>query len=339
MRFFRWLVYALYSLFIGWLVGLIRLLDECVERKSHKDRVRDEGGRYTHCQVIPPDIYKRPDPLIYSQPYLMSLGLGVTWDNPDIQLFEVATGNPVPSSSLKKDTDYEVRATIYNGSNAAPAVGMAVDFSFLSFGIATVKHPIGTDVVDLPVNGAAGHPATASHVWHTPDEEGHYCLQVNLLWADDANPNNNLGQENTNVGTAQSPAVFEFPVRNENVVRAVIHLAADGYAIPSREPCDRELQERLERVLESGSDDDRKDARRAWCAPRAQRHDAKLFPVPAGWTVAIEPNDFPLDAGATQNVKVTVTPPDTFHGVLPLNVNAFDQNGQLLGGVTLYTQR
>ena len=31
---------------------------------------------------LPSTIYKRPDPLIYSQYFLMSKGLAVTWDNP-----------------------------------------------------------------------------------------------------------------------------------------------------------------------------------------------------------------------------------------------------------------
>ena len=34
------------------------------------------------CIQLPPDVYKRADPLIYSQYYLMAQGLAVTWDNP-----------------------------------------------------------------------------------------------------------------------------------------------------------------------------------------------------------------------------------------------------------------
>jgi hypothetical protein len=232
-----------------------------------------------------------------------------------------------------------VRATIYNGSNEAPAIGMPVDFSFLSFGVGTVSHPIGTTPVNLPVNGAPGHPATAIMNWHTPKEEGHYCLQVRLNWADDANPNNNLGQENTNVGVAHSPAVFTFPVRNSDVVRNLIHLTADGYALPERADCREVKGERLKRDMAQGDDDDRKDAKRLWCAQLAQRHAPDRFPVPQGWAVDIQPNDFVLAAGAQRDVVVTITPPDDFHGTRPININAFDANSHLLGGVTLYTNR
>ena len=38
---------------------------------------------------IPSTIYKRPDPLIYSQYYFMARGFAVTWDNPDISLTEL----------------------------------------------------------------------------------------------------------------------------------------------------------------------------------------------------------------------------------------------------------
>ena len=56
------------------------------------------------------DATVRPDPLIYSQPYLMAQGLAVTWDNPDIELFE--DGVAVSSSALKPDHPYEVQVRV-----------------------------------------------------------------------------------------------------------------------------------------------------------------------------------------------------------------------------------
>jgi hypothetical protein len=245
-RLFLALLWVLYSLAIGWAIALIRLIQDQQRRHDRQKDLRGAGHVYTRCQVIPPDVYKRPDPLIYSQSYLMSLGLGVTWDNPDIALFDVAAGfTPVPSNSLVADTEYEIRATIYNGSTEAPAVGMPVDFSYLSFGIGTTSTFIGRTTVDLPVKGAVGHPATATMRWRTPPTPGHYCIQVNLVWGDDANPANNLGQENTDVGAAHSPAVFEFPVRNVNDVSETLHLTADSYRLP--EPLSCQEVEDLER--------------------------------------------------------------------------------------------
>ena len=55
------------------------------------------------------DATARPDPLIYSQPYLMTQGLAVTWDNPGIELYD--DGVLVPSSDLKPNHEYEASAT------------------------------------------------------------------------------------------------------------------------------------------------------------------------------------------------------------------------------------
>src|SRR6266478_3395862 len=121
---------------------------------------------------IPSDIYKRPDPLIYSQYYLMSQGLAVTWDNPDIRLETVGpgdrpSGTVVPSHALVADTDYFVIARIWNGSVEAPAVDLPVNFSFLTFGIGITGQDIGLQLVDLPARGVAGCPAFAVQKWHT----------------------------------------------------------------------------------------------------------------------------------------------------------------------------
>src|SRR5690349_5848257 len=107
---------------------------------------------------LPPIIYKRPDPLIYSQFYLMAQGLAVTWDNPDIWITELPAGDgsmaPVSPNALQPNHVYRVHALIHNGSTEAPAVGMPVIFSFLSFGIGVTSTPFGLTPVTLPVKGA-----------------------------------------------------------------------------------------------------------------------------------------------------------------------------------------
>src|SRR5262245_29559219 len=65
---------------------------------------RDRRAAKTPCVPIDRPEFVRPDPLIYSQSYLMSLGLAVTWDNPDIVLH--LNGAPVSSSLLQPDTLY-----------------------------------------------------------------------------------------------------------------------------------------------------------------------------------------------------------------------------------------
>src|SRR5262245_23263386 len=238
----RLVLILLYILLFRWIRDFIeivrRLLAKC---RLNKGLRNDRRGRPLHCRprcaVLPPAMYRRADPLIYSQPYLMEQGLAVTWNNPDIQLFE--NGVPVSSSALKPGTKYEIDATIWNNSLDAPAVGMPVEFEFQSFGVGAALTGIGTQVVNLPVKGAPGHPAHAKQTWITPQIAGHYCIKVRLVWADDANPKNNLGQENTNVAAATSPAVFSFPVRNDDTIRKTIRMAADAYQIPIKMDCDK----------------------------------------------------------------------------------------------------
>ncbi len=336
----RFLLILLYILLFRWVLDFIDILKRLLAKRRRNKRLRDDRrGRPLHCRprcaVVPPVVYRRADPLIYSQQYLMEQGLAVTWDNPDIQLYE--NGVPVSSSALKPNTKYEIVATIWNNSLDAPAVGMPVEFAVQSFGVGAVLAPVGTQVVNLPVKGAPGHPAHATQTWITP-AAGHHCIKVRLVWTDDANPKNNIGQENTNVVAATSPAVFSFPVRNDDTIRKTIHMTADAYQIPAKRPCDKkpdkedsdkrhpEHRRRGTFIPPSESDADWTDAR--------VRHDPDAFRIPPGWSVLIDPMDFALAAGATQPVTVTITPPNDFRGEQPVNINAL-YGGDLIGGVTL----
>ncbi len=264
----------------------------------------------------------------------MSHGLAVTWDNPDIVLFE--NGAPVSSSDLAPDTDYEVRARVWNGSTEGYAVNLPVIFSYLSFGIGTQSHPIGEQTVDLPVKGAPGCPAIASITWHTPIISGHYCLQVWLNWDDDANPENNLGQENTNVGMAQSPAVFEFPVENRDKYAKDVTLEVDAYTPPAPLDCSDVINGRLVPTRRDGKQPTRQEI----CQELAKRHEQGRFPVPDGWDVDVQPSRFTLGAEGSQVVVVVISPPATFSsGTQAFNVNALEVQNHSLGGVTLYVKR
>lgn len=336
---------ALHLFTFRFLTELIDWIRRMCDRKRREKSLRDlRRGRplrcAPRCATVPPDVYKRADPLIYSQNYLMEQGLAVTWDNPDIQLFE--GGVPVSSSDLQAGRTYDIVATVYNNSTDAPAVGLPVEFSFRSFGVGASMTSLGTSTIDLPVKGSPDHPAKARMSWTTPAAPGHYCLLVKLVWPDDANPKNNVGQENTNVGIAASPAVFKFPVRNEDTIHKRIRMTADGYTIPQRLPCDK-------RPTKPQSDRRHPDKRRLdvfvppleaqadWTFARV-RNDPQAFPVPQDWTVHIEPPAFALDPGATQTATVTITPPDSFRGERPFNINAM-YGAVLLGGVTLTVRR
>ena len=304
-----WLLRALAA---GWLVWLAKeLIRLC--RLANRDRGKPDNG------VVPPWAYRQPDPMIYSQQFLQQKGLAVTWDNPDIYIELAASpGVPVDPHSLQPDTDYLVVARVWNGSTTAPAPGLPVKVSYLEFGIATVRHDVGLTTVDLPVKGAVGCPAFATVPWRTPATAGHYCLQVQLLWDDDAEPGNNLGQTNTDVKKLNSPhAAFTFPVRNDRRTRAVVRLRTDSYVIPPQEQCGDEGREG-------------KDHR-----GRLTRHDPAAWPVPEGWRVEVQPAELELAPGEQRDVTVDITSPDGYVGRQAINVHA-DSGPDLLGGVTLY---
>lgn len=278
-----------------------------------------------NCQQVPAHIRKRPDPMIYSQQYLMSKGLAVTWQNPDIHL-ELG-GVSVDSHDLQPNTTYDVIARIWNNSLDAVVVNMPVEFSFLSFGIGTIKTPIATTAVDLGAKGAPGCPAFARVKWLTPPTPGHYCLLVEFTWADDANPFNNVGQHNTDVKPLNSPkANFTVPVRNPARERREITLRLDAYALPELPEC-----RRLPAV------DNPRPSREAVVGrlrELAASTNPANFPVPAGWTVALQPAGLVLDANEQRDIVVDITAPDGFAGRQTFNLSGFAGRTPL-GGVTL----
>jgi hypothetical protein len=338
--FFLWFCWIAFALLLLLLLLLSRFAGFpcilCELFKPGKGELgSDRAPPRTGSIRIPSDIYKRPDPLIYSQQFLSSHGLAVTWDNPDIWLEGVKPdGNPdgiiVPSHKLKVDTTYFVVARVWNGSVEAPAVNLPVEFSFLTFGITTLSTFIDTAHIDLPVKGAAGCPAFAAVKWRTPSTPGHYCLQVNLVWPDDAEPGNNLGQENTNVLGLNSPhAVFMFAVRNDFRERRSLRLAVDFYQLRERPPCERQIEPIVAKLTR---EEVRRQQQRAFA-----EHGRGRFPVPHGWTIKLLPEQIVLDANEQQEVTVDVTAPDAFTGRQGINVNAF-AGERLVGGVTLYVE-
>lgn len=283
---------------------------------------------------LPSTIYKRPDPLLYSQYYFMARGFAVTWDNPDIWLTELPAGDgtmaPVGSHQLLPNHAYRIHARISNGSLEAPAVGMPVIFSYLTFGIGIVPTLIGITIVDLPVKGASGHPQETFQDWLTPTAAGHYCIQVGLFWGDDAEPANNLGQENIDVGKLASPATFRFPLRNEAPAKRRFHFEVDTYPPPVAPPCPDPASSdpaarggTLMRGAETGS-------------ARLALHRRDAHPLPQDWSVEFSPgSEIVLQGGEQIDIVATVTIPVTLPAPRPINVNAF-ADGVLAGGVTLY---
>lgn len=303
---------------------LMRFLIRCLQ-SSRTPRGRVERESRKSCVDIPPHIYRRPDPMIYSQDYLMEQGLAITWDNPDIQLFD--QGVPVSSHELKPDRMYEVVARIWNGSTDAPAVNLPVRFSYLNFGIGQTGIPIGQTFVDLPAKGAVGHPVYARQTWSTPATPGHYCLKVELVWGDDANPFNNLGQENVDVKPLNSPnADFSIRVQNNGDRRKRFNMEIDTYQIGEQPICEHPTLAETNRLTKIEMAERRQNV--------ISRHGKELFQIPSGWSVSVEPREILLSPGEEQDIQVSITAPDGFSGRQNFNLNAFSED-RLLGGVTL----
>jgi hypothetical protein len=325
----RVLVHLGKTIAYGWVLSLINIVKRLcrsikafheIEKLPHNDQDKfvDPCASFTH------PAYHRPDPCIYSQYFLMKLSLPVTWDNPDITL--KLGGVVVPKHNLLPGTTYEIDARIWNNSFDAPVIGLRVDFSYLSFGAATVSNPVGTTYIDLGVKGGANCPSIATMLWTTPPVPGHYCIQVNLLWADDANPDNNLGQNNIDVVPAHSPANFSFRLRNDTDTTNNYAFQVDTYAIPTLPDCPPTLSapdttvfaERLKRIQAI--------------------HNRANFPIPPGWTVEIVPSEISLSPNQEVDIAVTITPALGFTETTPFNVNAVCSD-RYAGGVTLYVAK
>jgi hypothetical protein len=295
-----------------------------------------EAGPLTGCCTLNSPVVLVPDPLIYDQYYLWSLGLPFTWDNPDITIWQGGQpgapwlgGTEVSPSSLVAGTAYQVVARIWNRSFDAPVAGLKVAFSYLSFGVGVVSNPIGLTHVNLGVIGGPDHPAFAVEGWTTPSTPGHYCIQVTLLPASDWNWKNNLGQENTQVLAAQSPALSSFALRNDTDERQAYEFRVDVFQISDLPPCPPD-----------GTAPARTDLGSRLAALKRQPG-AQTTPLPPGWTVTFDPASPVLSGSEETTIQVTIEPPAAFIGTQPINVHAFravPDSGQshalLAGGLT-----
>jgi hypothetical protein len=279
--------------------------------------------------------------MLYAQYWLMSQGIAVTWDNPDIQIYDLQ-GNPVPPEGLIPDRDYEVIVRIWNGSYGAPAVGLGVNLSYIHIGFGNAQTSVGTNTANLGVKGSAHCPAFAKFIWHTPTTKGHYCLLALLIWPDDANSNNNLGQKNTLVGVTHSPAQFVFTVTNEATIARRFDMEADMYAIPNLPPCLEADPPTREKVLATRTAGRYAESEAHWITT-FQNQGYGRFPVTREWNITINPLNFDLAPGNSQEVKVLIEFTNgKFVGTQPFNIHGFATppggSRKLVGGVTLNVQ-
>jgi hypothetical protein len=336
------MIKALITAITGVVLALLKDLLPAIRRlfellcRAIRNFFRRERGKHkvnpSQCIPVRHPSFRKPDPLIYDQYYLMSLGLAVTWQNPDIEILQ--GGVPVVSAyDLMPSTAYTIRARIWNGSTTGVCAGMPVTFSYLSFGIGTVSHFIGTTSVNLGVKGSAQCPAFADMVWITPATPGHYCIQVSFFWIDDANPYNNLGQENTQVVKAASPANFTFTLRNPGPARREYRFEVDAFQLETPPPCPDKGRQPAAGTPKGAP------TLAANVPPQVlARNSRAANPLPAGWSIAFNPAAPVLNPGQEIEIATTVNPDNSFHGTQPVNVQAFS-GSELMGGVTIVVQR
>jgi len=222
-----------------WLCEIIRRKDLYPE-DTHKP-----------CGRLPEPIVRRPDPCIYSQRLLMSQGLPVTWNNPDIWIAPADDPLAIAPDSyhLLDNTDYIVTVQVHNASATDPAIGVRVrlvyrPWSFNSPDLVPVETDgVGNEVVRY-VSIAPSSAEKVQFKWHTPplpqgETSQHFCLQARLFHPMDTNPNNNMGQENTNVyrqeeASAVPPGAMiriTVPLHNPNKKARKFHFVATLYSI------------------------------------------------------------------------------------------------------------
>jgi len=257
------LVQLLFLLLFGILALVVRLF-ECLCKFVRRMNLKEEEDENGKCNPpLPEDVTRRPDPSIYSQRYLASQGVAVTWNNPDIWMAKASTPNVIEPDSyhLEADTDYIVSVRCHNASTDL-ALGVKVrllyrPWSFNSPDLLSVDTtPGGQEVIrlaNIPGMGAT----TVEFNWHTPTvpagESRHFCLQAHLSHPMDINLENNMGQENTNVHSANPGHVaageivyVDVPLFNNGRLRNQFAFRADAYAI------DTSTQVRLELRLNTG---------------------------------------------------------------------------------------
>lgn len=241
------------------LVVLLKLW-ECLRKLLHTQTLFPEKTE-KDCGKLPDVLVRRPDPSIYSQSFLAAQGLPVTWNNPDIWVAPAANPGAIEPDSfhLLADTDYIVFVQAHNAATDA-AIGVRVrlvfrPWSFNSPDVTPVEVDAAGNEVVRSVDIAPMGSAITQFNWHTPavapGEEQHFCLQAHLSHPLDINTANNMGQENTNVHSANpgfvSPgeiARIDVPLFNTGRRERAVLFNHDRYQVAE----DDQVELRLERT-------------------------------------------------------------------------------------------
>jgi len=184
-------------------------------------------GRTSDCYAIDVFYVRTANPIdlyMYDQwdtsTWHLHTGDNPTWNNPDIQLYD-EDGNSVSSNDLEVGRQYTIRSKVHNDTNFA-ATNVSVTIKAANFGLGqpdNVWNVIGQDTIAVPANDVR-----EAEVQWVPPSTGHLCIVGEIYHIEDINGDNNRGQENTDVGAANSPVEIPFEIWNMSDEPAALHL-------------------------------------------------------------------------------------------------------------------
>jgi hypothetical protein len=249
-----------------------------------------------------------PDPYLYSQFWLMNLGLPVTWDNPDVRLHR--NGVEAHPYALLPDTEYRVEVMLHNNSVAKAASGTTARILWIEFGVGgavAARHLIDEKQVDIPAHGHAAEHVPVTTTWRTPVQPAHYCIEIQLSHPADGNAGNNRGWQNTVIRDAApgETARVEIPVFNA--------FPASGYK-------DGRFRESISEVHLT-LDSYRLEIPLRWTEADVE---AAFAPVDPVWNAALDQTRLHLVPGSGGNV--------TLHLAVPTDATAGERQAFNIGG-------
>lgn len=358
---------------------------ECLFELLRKKSLYQEEKKKP-CGRLPEAIIRRPDPCIYSQKLLQAQGLPVTWNNPDIWVARADNPSNIEPDSyhLVEDTDYIVSVRAHNASTEL-AVGVRVrlnyrPWSFNSPDLTPVETDVNGNEVFRFVDIMPMSSIITTFKWHTPkleqgEQNKHFCIQASLHHPMDINTANNMGQENTNVYSANPGHVvpgevlkFSVPLYNRSKNARRFKFEAFIYEVNQKDRFTLELKtirgyvrQSLSRklanimpTLHSKQDISRqrfsflsqqllKIVKTQYIGYEKIKETilSRNYSLPSGMFITADGQEISkgmeIRADGIKDVQFTVKiPDDTKPGAkLPLNITSFSDDGVLAGGITL----
>lgn len=216
-------------------------LFEMLEAFFKKRNFKEKKSKKSCDSPLPEEIMRRPDPCIYSQAYLYSQDLPVSWDNPDIWFNKAITPQIIEpaNADIEPNTDYIINVRAHNASTD-PAVGVKTRLLYKTFRDGNlIELPIELDAMGQEAFRIANIPPMGNKVvqfnWRTPAVFSEYKFSFKAILSHplDTNPSNNIGEDIKHAVTldpGQSAKVI-LPITNTGLKDQAFSVSANSYRI------------------------------------------------------------------------------------------------------------